>query len=265
MLKRILVCGNGPSVSNIDYTRVDKGTKVMRMTNFFLEDTYYAGKRVDYYIEYVKRLEHQYFNIRMLDMKGEYDCDMENVWMTVMFEPNPHFPTIKMATPIIQKNAMIAEFRSFYEFYYGQYLTTGLQGIALAVCLGFDEVYLAGFDFFSDPNNLHPFNAGSRMTEVLNTGNAKQTGAYETTGSAGNSAVYSLTHHPIELQIDFLRLLCKLYPSTKIMSVTSSSPINKVVDMAPQLYDKPWYIPKKKNSDRTTDWFEFPDSMPKNK
>ena len=258
----ILVCGNGPSVCNIDFTRVKMDSKVMRMTNFFLEDTYYAGKRVDYYIEYVKRLERQYFNIRMLDMKGEYSFDMENVWMTVMFESNSHFPTVKMATPLIQKNPLIAEFRSFYEFYYGQYLTTGLQGVALAVCLGYKEVYLAGFDLFSDPNNLHPFNAGNYMSEVLNSKSIVSNNSYETSGSSGKSADYSQKHHPSELQTSFLKLLMKLYPDTKIFSVDETSPINQYVEIAPKIYANPWYIPERKGNDRTTDWFEFPKTMP---
>ena len=170
-----------------------------------------------------------------------------------------------MATPLIQANPLIAEFRSFYEYYYGQYLTTGLQGIALAVCLGYKEIYLAGFDLFSDPNNLHPFNAGDHMTEVLNAVSANTSGAYETKGSVGDSAAYSQTHHPSELQVSFLKLLMKLYPDTKIMSVTETSPINSVVGIAPQIYDEPWYVPEVKGADRTTDWFKFPESMPKYK
>jgi len=140
MSESVLVCGNGPSCGDIDFTRVPDDAKVMRMTNFYLEDKYYAGKRVDYYVDYAKRLEQQYFNIRIINKKHEYDIDMENLWWTVLFEKNPHFPTIKSCTELIQEQPMIAEFRCFYEYYYGQYLPTGMQAIALAVCLGFSYV-----------------------------------------------------------------------------------------------------------------------------
>ena len=72
-MKNILVCGNGPSCNSIDFTRVPDDVKIMRMTNFYFEDKYYAGKRVDYYVDYAKRLENQYFNIRMINSRQEYE------------------------------------------------------------------------------------------------------------------------------------------------------------------------------------------------
>lgn len=72
MSKSILVCGNGPSCGEIDFTRVPKDAKVMRVTSFFLEDKYYAGRRVDYFVEYAKRLDGQYFNIHTINEKREY-------------------------------------------------------------------------------------------------------------------------------------------------------------------------------------------------
>jgi len=61
----------------------------------------------------------------------------------------------------IQKHPMIAE------YYYGQYLPTGMQALALAVCLGFNNVYVAGYDLYSDLNNLHTYSIGEQMLESL--------------------------------------------------------------------------------------------------
>ena len=58
-------------------------------------------------------------------------------------------------TQLIQEILLIAEFRCFYEYYYVQYLPTGMQAIALDCCQKFSNLYLAGFDLFSDSNNLH--------------------------------------------------------------------------------------------------------------
>jgi alpha-2,3 sialyltransferase len=269
MDNNILVCGNGPSCREIDFTRIPKNVKVMRMTNFFFEEKYYAGKCVDYYVEYAKRLENQYFNIRTLNEKNEYDIDMENLWWTVLSESNPHFPIIKSCTEFIQKNPMIAEFRCFYEYYYGQYLPTGMQALALAVCLGFKNIYIAGYDLFSNPNHLYAFPVGKRVFETVK--NYKHASLYDTASvydktsmAASTQAGYEYLQntHPTSMQVEFLHLLTKLYPKTHILSVCESSAINEHITLAQRLFEKPWYLPLKKPDDRTTDWYPLPDTMP---
>ena len=147
--------------------RVPNDAKIMRLTNFYFEEKYLSGKRVDFYVDYAMRLSHQYFNIRTIHDKGEYDFDLENTWWTVLFEPNSHFPAIKSCTQMIQEIPLIAEFRCFYEYYYGQYLPTGMQAVALGCCLKFSNLYLAGFDLFSDSNNLHAYPENKNVLEAI--------------------------------------------------------------------------------------------------
>ena len=262
--KNILVCGNGPSCGEIDFKRVPKDSKVMRMTTFYFEEKYYAGTRVDYYVDYARRLVDQYFNIRVVRDKGEYDIDMENTWWTVLREPNPHFPAIKSCTEFIQRVPLIAEFRCFYEYYYGKYLPTGMQAIALAVCLGFENVHLAGFDLFSDPHNLHVYPENKGVKERVRA--IQKTSVYDTDAPDFQSPDDILAHvqktNPISMQMDFLKLLAELYPETKILSVCNSSAINEYIAMAAEICDKPWYNPQNKLEDRTKEWHPLPDTMP---
>jgi len=264
MSKNILVCGNGPSCQKIDYTRTPVDIKVMRVTNFFFEEKYYAGKRVDYYVDYAKRLDNQYFNIHTINEKNEYDINMQDLWWTVLFESNPHFPVIKSCTEFIQKQPMIAEFRCFYEYYYGQYLPTGMQALALAFCLGYDNIYIAGFDLFSDINNLHSYLEGNFTIETIK--EYKSTSIYDTkvTASDSKQEIMKNIHktHPIALQVKFVHLLENLFPETRILSVCNLSAINEHIKMAEKLYESPWYRPLEKSSDRTTDWYPLPDTMP---
>jgi len=184
----ILVCGNGPSFTQIDYRRLPQNYRKMRFNHFFLEEKYYIGKEVDYYVCYSKALDSCYFNLRYVHYKNEYEVDMHNgIYATVMFEPNKHFPTVKMATPLIQKNIAVAEFRSFYEYYWRQYLPTGIQGIALAAALGFKNIFLAGFDLFIDSGDFFDKNFDK---------------------ATSNS---SLERHPTEMSSKFLELLQKEY------------------------------------------------------
>jgi len=262
MGSNILVCGNGPSCAKIDFRRVPEDVKIMRTTSFYFEEKYYAGKRVDFYVEYAKRLTEQYFNIHTINEKNEYDVDMENLWWTVLFEKNQHFPTIKSCTEFIQKTPLIAEFRCFYEYYHGQYLPTGMQAIALAFCLGFKKIYLAGFDLFSDPNNMHVYPDVKRVMETVK--NHQGSSVYETSGeiASGNMAEYLNKTHPMEMQIKFLQLLIKLFPGAQLLSVCETSAINEHVGAAPTLYERPWFSPQDKPKERTTDWYSLPDTMP---
>ena len=46
--KDILVVGNGCSCTEIDYMRLPMAYKVMRFNEFYKEEKYYAGRKVDY-------------------------------------------------------------------------------------------------------------------------------------------------------------------------------------------------------------------------
>ena len=183
-----------------------------------------------------------------------------------MFESNKHFPAVKSCTKRIQEVPLIAEFRCFYEYYYGQYLPTGMQAIALACCLGFDNLYLTGFDLFSDLNNLHAYPDGKSVMETVK--NLGSTSIYDTShGIERNSDMASYLHkkHPTEMQVKFVRLLQKIFPNTQFLSVSESSAINEYIEMAPIIYDVPWYSHKKKPANRTTDWYPLPEEMPSGK
>lgn len=263
MSENILVCGNGPSCKEIDFTRVPSDAKVMRVTQFYFEEKYYAGKRVDYYVEYAKKLTEAYFNVRTIHTKKEYTFNLENLWFTVLSEKNPHFPTIKSCTEFIQQTPLIAEFRCFYEYYYGKYLPTGMQAFALAVCLGFKNVYVTGFDLFSDKDNMHAYPDGEAVIEKIVS--RRRDSVYDTGINAKTKdGIFDYIHktHPVSMQVDFIHLLGELFPQTKIMSVSQNSAINEHIALAPVLADTPWYTPEEKPADRTTDWYPLPDTMP---
>lgn len=263
MSENILVCGNGPSCKEIDFTRVPKDVKIMRVTQFYFEEMYYAGKRVDYYIDYAKKLDESYFNVRTMHSKGEYEFDLENLWFTVLREKNPHFPTIKSCTDFIQETPLIAEFRCFYEYYYGKYLPTGMQAFALAVCLGFKNVYVTGFDLFADKDNMHAYPDGEGVINKIV--NSKRDSVYDSGITASSrEGIYEYIHkaHPVSMQVDFIHLLERLFPQTKIASVSASSAINEHIPLAPKLTETPWYTPEAKPEDRTKDWYPLPDTMP---
>jgi alpha-2,3 sialyltransferase len=263
LYSNIFVVGNGPSVAEIDFRRLPKDIKYFRMTNFFFEDKYYAGKKVDYYIEYVLRLENQYFNLHQLNERGEYLVDKNKIYITVT-GPKEYFPTIIPATPLIQQNKAIAEFRAFYQFYYGQFLSTGITAIALAMVLGFKNIYLAGFDMFSNPVRAHLYDDGKMekllRQEIYNNKLDNNVGGGQKTKYNNDSATVEsiLKNHPTDMQIKFLNLLKTEFRDARLYSVCELSPINQYVDLAPVIYDAAWYLPEDKAADATRDWLPLP-------
>jgi alpha-2,3 sialyltransferase len=232
-LENILILGNGPSFTKIDYNLLPQNFKVMRFNTFYLEDKYYAGRQVDYYLFYALHIDETYFNLRAIHAKKEYNVDLINgVYATVMSEQNKHFPTVKMATPLIQQNPAIAEFRCFYEYYYEKYVPTGLQGIALAAVLGFKNIFLAGFDMFADSNDpLHPFEKNKVSPEIYK---------------------HIVERHPLQIQADFMTLLQKEFSNQNFYSVSPESPLNKIVSLAPKnIAEPPCFLPQEKGIDRT--------------
>lgn len=261
----ILVVGNGPSCAEIDFSSVPKNAKIMRVSGFFREEKYYVGKSVDYYVDYFRRIDDVYFTIRTLKDNGEYDINLQEIWMTVMDSPNPFFPAVKDCTGFIQQNKLIAEFRNFYMYYYGQYVPTGLQALALAFCLGYETIYAAGFDLLSDKHNMHPFPVD--VNDIIRVENIKSISEYET--HVGNDFTEEkryekvMKNHPVDMQVRFIQLLKELFPKTQLLSVTDNSPINELIGKAPKLYDDKWYVPQQKPATRIKAFLPLPDTMPK--
>lgn len=232
-IKNILIVGNGHSCREIDYRRLPETFKVMRFNEFFREENYFAGRKVDYCLCYYRELEDLYYKWRMMNMSGEYEIDMINgIYTTVLFESDNHFPSVKLATLLIQQNIAIAEFRCFYEYYHEQYLPTGVQGIALAAVLCFDNVFLAGFDFGLNTTSLHPWDEGKSNEEEHS---------------------HFLKRHPLDIQIKFLDLLKLQFQQTNFYSVCENSPINQYIEKAPIIRDGIIINIKSKNDNNITE------------
>jgi len=245
----ILVAGNGPSIESVDFRRLPKDVKIMRMTAYYCEDAYYVGKNVDYYVEYGIHLKDFYFTLHHLNERGEYNINKNGIYITVT-NVDDNFPTVKAATPIIHSNKAIAEFRLFHQFYYRQYLTTGITSIGLAACLGFKNIYLAGFDFYSDPDKMYPFELSKNLVDRARNAiqAAKDRGDQYTTSHTSDTPGLDeiLKNHPTEMQVKFIKLLQREFPETSFLSVSEKTPLNKMVDMAPLLYEQAWYSPEEK-------------------
>ncbi|EAH6454264.1 alpha-2,3-sialyltransferase, partial [Campylobacter jejuni] len=44
-MKKVIIAGNGPSLKEIDYSRLPNDFDVFRCNQFYFEDKYYLGKK----------------------------------------------------------------------------------------------------------------------------------------------------------------------------------------------------------------------------
>lgn len=70
-----LVCGNGPSLKNIDYKRLPKQFDVFRCNQFYFEDRYFVGKDVKYVFFNPFVFFEQYYTSKKLIQNEEYNIE----------------------------------------------------------------------------------------------------------------------------------------------------------------------------------------------
>jgi alpha-2,3 sialyltransferase len=80
--KSVIICGNGPSLGQIDYRRFDVNAEVWRVNKFFLEDKYYVGKRVDAMFNGGSLADTytRYFNLVNLEKLKIYEVNWERIF-----------------------------------------------------------------------------------------------------------------------------------------------------------------------------------------
>ncbi|MBZ7938178.1 alpha-2,3-sialyltransferase, partial [Campylobacter molothri] len=80
MNKNAVICGNGPSLKEIDYKRLPKEYDVFRCNQFYFEDKYYLGKNIKYAFFSPSIFFEQYYTAKKLIENNEYN--IENIVCT---------------------------------------------------------------------------------------------------------------------------------------------------------------------------------------
>ena len=68
-----IIAGNGPSLARIDYTRLPRDFDVYRCNQFYFEEKYYLGKRVQGVLFHPDLFFAQYHTLKTLEARGEYE------------------------------------------------------------------------------------------------------------------------------------------------------------------------------------------------
>lgn len=241
MSKKILIVGNGPSITRIDYRRLPDDIAIFRMNNFFFEDKYYLGKKVDYYYTDYGFLKNQFFNIYNLNERKEYTIN------TILSngKAKTEYPTTTDITALVNNNQRFREFIFYYNKYYQQWVSGGILSLFAVTELGYNELYMVGFDFYSNEN--YPWkNAEHPIFQK-----------YVPRDSDQNIKTVIERYHPLEIQLKALDLL-KQIGGIKLYSICENTKLNDYIDLAPIINPNKQYLIQNKDSNAMHDWLELP-------
>lgn len=241
-MKKLLITGNGPSISKINYSRLPKDADVFRLNNFFFEEEYYVGKRVDYYLTDIGFIKGQFYNLYNLKVNNEYVID--KIFSTGGKRLVENYPFAEDIFDTVYKNKEFVEFLTYYQIYYGKLVSGGILSLLAAVELGYKDIYLAGFDLYRG-NEIYPWQDKANHVEA-NPRDIKE-----------NVLNVINEYHPEYLQLKAIELV-KNQSGVKLFSISDESPINEYVELAPLLgvfHD----LPTPRAQSAIKDWLKLPE------
>ncbi|MBZ7963614.1 alpha-2,3-sialyltransferase [Campylobacter sp. 2457A] len=164
-----IICGNGPSLKEIDYKRLPKEYDVFRCNQFYFEDKYYLGKNIKYAFFNQGVFLEQYYTAKKLIENQEYF--IENIICSTFkihkFYDNffqhfdTFFPECLLGYKILDSLKEFSSYIYFNEIYHDQRITSGIYMCAIAIALGYKNIYLTGIDFYKNKNIN--FNTGENI------------------------------------------------------------------------------------------------------
>ncbi len=153
MKKPIVIAGNGPSLAQIDYRRLPADFDAFRCNQFYFEDKYFLGKKVTGAFMRLHNIKHQFFNLKTLEHRGEYQ--IENIYaICPTLNEEKHYigedyPEIISCYPYIKAMPEFDKLHQFYWLYYELTFTSTIWMLIIALAQGYKEIYLTGLDFYS--------------------------------------------------------------------------------------------------------------------
>jgi len=220
----LVIAGNGPSLTKINYKMIPNNSVVFRTNMFFLEDKYYLGKHIDAYFWSVYREElhdtldnivtNKIYNIKSFfypmnlnNFNGKKERISINEKHTKLFTPSYDHWAIMATKPEIARLLMSRPLP-----------TTGLQMLAVAMILGYKEVYLVGIDFYQSTDIRYAFDIPDSIKKTI--------------GDVHFKPGYEAGAHSFEYDLFFFNLLRELYPDVKLYSISEHSYISTLIPMA---------------------------------
>ncbi|WP_104747437.1 alpha-2,3-sialyltransferase, partial [Helicobacter pametensis] len=219
-MKPIIIAGNGPSLAQIDYSRLPKDFDVFRCNQFYFEDRYFLGKKIKGVFFNPEIFKEQCFTLRHLKERGEYE--VEDVYCARAFDDRYYemdffFPFVKNTFEALQSLPDFLELDRFYRCYYRKWPTAGIVMLYTALAQGYKEIYLVGIDFYESGQTDYAFEIKNKnIGKIIPNFNKEEISQ----------------PHTKEVDLSFIQLAQKMDGIT-LYSLSPSSPMSKFIPLAP--------------------------------
>lgn len=230
-----VVAGSGPSLAAIDPGRVLASDRIIRVNNFFFEDRFHLGRRVDLaYVSGDPRVV-PFMCATLKKARAQYDL---REWSApggrvarIAGRHLGRLPYRPVPPPDAETAAEIARLTDRY----GVKPSSGVQALLLAQAMGARRIILAGIDLYS-AENRYVYTPGRHQRDLLG-------------DDLGNRAWDLRLHHP-----DFDRALIGWLanrPGLTLWRAADVPALNGLLDLAPER-DGPRIVVEPK--ERIEDW-----------
>lgn len=153
--ENVLICGNGPSLAQIDYTRLPAEYDVFRCNQFYFEDQYFAGKNIKACFFNPSVLVYQYWTVKVLQEREEYKIEhiVASSFGNMIFDRYQAIidylvDVIDGYEAFLATNLELNAYLRSAELYRKKRPTSGVYMIMAAIASGYRNIYLAGIDFY---------------------------------------------------------------------------------------------------------------------
>ncbi|MCE3047134.1 alpha-2,3-sialyltransferase [Helicobacter kayseriensis] len=246
-MKSIVIAGNGPSLAQIDYTRLPQDFDVFRCNQFYFEDRYFLGKKIKgvFFNPFV--LKQQFWTLHRLKDKGEYE--VEDVYCNITMgkwdrewgngksknleeELKYDYPSVKSTYPYLSAMKDFDALLKFFVLYYNLRFTSGVMMLITALAQGYKEIYLTGIDFYEDGGLSYAFEVKNkpRLSQCIP--------LFDQEG-------FKDQVHQKHVDIEGIKLASML-EGVKIYALSPSSTLAQIIPLAPsqnqtsfEVYSKP--------------------------
>lgn len=224
-MKPIVIAGNGPSLAQIDYSRLPQDFDVFRCNQFYFEDKYFLGKNIkgvffNYFI-----FKEQFFTLHYLKEKNEYEvedvyCMNEDIENFLIDDQNFNFifPSVKNCHDFLKHLPTFNKLDKFYRFYFHKSPTAGIIMLYTAIAQGYREIYLVGIDFYRGGGIDYAFKIENKGNLVQKIPNFKETS-------------FKSFYHYEDLDIQFIQLALSI-PEIKIYAISPDSALCEFLPLA---------------------------------
>ena len=246
MNSRVIIAGNAPSVAQIDYDRLPESYDVFRCNQFYFEDSYYLGKNVRMAFMNPSVLFEQYYTLKILNEKKEYN--IENFCITTsginkvnskesLDKMRSFFPDCVLGHEILQQNVDLRTYLIFNDVYKGMVATSGVYMACIAALQGYKEIYLTGIDFYDSNKTMYAFD--SRRENLI-----KIVPVFK-------NDVSNSKYHVRDMDIGTLHLLERMF-NIKLYCISPTSPLSEYITLAPKI-SKSNFVVEEKGADCISD------------